>query len=649
MGRGKKRSVGRAQTGVAALAAAVHSHAQETPDAPAKRRHRVGRLSAQHVSACGHPHLPREPITNSSLLIGAGYDPDRQVLEAEFHDGGIYRYTGVPLEVYEGIFTSASVGHYFLNDIKGAYPHECIHRSEYRETPEYLAFVKKHLRVDYIDDQDALDQAVEDMLKVESPLSIDFECAIDSYSDKTRGCLRLVQIGVDDPKTKLKKQWVIDCFHVDPTPVIDVFQSPQEKLIHYLFFEQDWASSRFGSPINNIFDSCLAWRGIQGYLANSLRAVDHLQVSQTGNVPRSIRRVLGCTITNREYQETHARGDGFGEEHGIDEDVVYAIEDTVSQLDADERELWLDQDVDARAYVTEEENLRVAQKILPNVVSMFQKAGYRVERLSPEDVIARLNESVGGADLEGGDAQDAAATLVHRSVKLRTAPLPKLNKIDEEMEPELIAELEAENRLIQEERQRIKDQIAATPYVAYLDGEEGLGFYAFPDFKPEKRASTSFHPNTLAHLAQSICGFDMPKTEQAGYWGRETLTRSQVTYAALDVAVLPTIVDHTKKVVADLGIEKDVYERRIKASEVRVAARVSEKLESGDFHDHSAKAEIALRRAASLKELEGAWNSLRTMALMAPSYKRLLALYQDKKRALRSGQRQLAPTPASPF
>src|ERR1039458_5292768 len=53
------------------------------------------------------------------------------------------------------------------------------------------------------------------------------------------GCVRLIQIAIDEPTPR---QWVIDCFRVDPTPVLErIYGMPkkpfwsvkQETVIHY--------------------------------------------------------------------------------------------------------------------------------------------------------------------------------------------------------------------------------------------------------------------------------------------------------------------------------------------------------------------------------------------------------------------------------
>ena len=120
MGRGKRRTATRSPA-LRAKAASGHARRKAGP-------HGHGRLNPWVAEPCGHPHLPRIEV-RSTLLTSVGYDDEKQIMEAEFHAGGIYQYHGVPLDVYEGIFTAASVGRYFNDEIKEKYPADAIHPS----------------------------------------------------------------------------------------------------------------------------------------------------------------------------------------------------------------------------------------------------------------------------------------------------------------------------------------------------------------------------------------------------------------------------------------------------------------------------------------------------------------------------------------
>lgn len=59
---------------------------------------------------------------HSSNIRSMGYDAVIQLLELEFHSGGIYRYSGVPEVVYQGLSRAVSMGSYFHQKIKDQYP-----------------------------------------------------------------------------------------------------------------------------------------------------------------------------------------------------------------------------------------------------------------------------------------------------------------------------------------------------------------------------------------------------------------------------------------------------------------------------------------------------------------------------------------------
>jgi len=67
--------------------------------------------------------MQRIPV-ESSNLASVGYDPKIEVLEIEFHSGGIYQYSGVPQSIYDGLMNAASKGKYFHQNIKNSgYPY----------------------------------------------------------------------------------------------------------------------------------------------------------------------------------------------------------------------------------------------------------------------------------------------------------------------------------------------------------------------------------------------------------------------------------------------------------------------------------------------------------------------------------------------
>jgi hypothetical protein len=56
------------------------------------------------------------------MIRSVGYDCATQVLEIEFHHGRIYRYSGVPDFIYQGLMVSKSKGSFFNSRIVERYP-----------------------------------------------------------------------------------------------------------------------------------------------------------------------------------------------------------------------------------------------------------------------------------------------------------------------------------------------------------------------------------------------------------------------------------------------------------------------------------------------------------------------------------------------
>jgi hypothetical protein len=69
--------------------------------------------------------MNRQPVSSSNLR-SVGYDRQSQILEIEFHSGGIYQYTSVPESIYTALMQAASKGSYFHDHIKDRYPTQKI-------------------------------------------------------------------------------------------------------------------------------------------------------------------------------------------------------------------------------------------------------------------------------------------------------------------------------------------------------------------------------------------------------------------------------------------------------------------------------------------------------------------------------------------
>lgn len=63
---------------------------------------------------------------SSSNIASVGYDATSQVLEIEFHSGGIYQYFSVPQLEHAGFMNASSHGTYFHEHIKDVYSYRKI-------------------------------------------------------------------------------------------------------------------------------------------------------------------------------------------------------------------------------------------------------------------------------------------------------------------------------------------------------------------------------------------------------------------------------------------------------------------------------------------------------------------------------------------
>lgn len=52
----------------------------------------------------------------STTMRSIGYDYEQQILEKKFIDEEVYRYFGVPVQIYEGLMNADSKGKY-LNEV----------------------------------------------------------------------------------------------------------------------------------------------------------------------------------------------------------------------------------------------------------------------------------------------------------------------------------------------------------------------------------------------------------------------------------------------------------------------------------------------------------------------------------------------------
>ena len=64
--------------------------------------------------------MDRIPVSSSNVA-DIGYEPDTQVLEVGFLNGGVYQYFGVPPDVHEEFISAGSKGIFLNQRIKPFY------------------------------------------------------------------------------------------------------------------------------------------------------------------------------------------------------------------------------------------------------------------------------------------------------------------------------------------------------------------------------------------------------------------------------------------------------------------------------------------------------------------------------------------------
>ena len=70
--------------------------------------------------------MPKLTSVTSSIISAVGYDSLTEELFVLFHSGDLYRYWGVPQDVYNGLLNATSVGRYFSAYVRDQHSYEII-------------------------------------------------------------------------------------------------------------------------------------------------------------------------------------------------------------------------------------------------------------------------------------------------------------------------------------------------------------------------------------------------------------------------------------------------------------------------------------------------------------------------------------------
>ena len=93
--------------------------------------------SAEPSPTPGHitSRIPRQSV-QSSAIAKIGYSKRRRILEIEFVNGAVYRYTDVPVMVYRELMSAESKARFYDSNIRRHYPSVLVRQRQKREPPE---------------------------------------------------------------------------------------------------------------------------------------------------------------------------------------------------------------------------------------------------------------------------------------------------------------------------------------------------------------------------------------------------------------------------------------------------------------------------------------------------------------------------------
>lgn len=95
-----------------------------------------------------------EKTVNSHSIKRIWYNENTKNLFVKFKTDYIYSYDCVPLEIFNGLVGSASVGKYFAENVKGQYPHHNLGKifkkntSDFKEKDRILTMLSKLIEED---------------------------------------------------------------------------------------------------------------------------------------------------------------------------------------------------------------------------------------------------------------------------------------------------------------------------------------------------------------------------------------------------------------------------------------------------------------------------------------------------------------------
>jgi ribonuclease D len=139
------------------------------------------------------------------------------------------------------------------------------------------------------------------------------------------------------------------------------------------------------------------------------------------------------------------------------------------------------------------------------------------------------------------------------------------------------------------------------------------------------------HDNRLSTISANYMGLELPKENQVSDWGREKISASQLTYAAMDVAILPDLTTEVKEMAAAVGVEEEI-DLRIKKTKESIIKRVAEAEERRD--DDSRRITRAMKRAKTKDEIDQVFAAGRQMTVKAKAQEEIRQMYRELRSEL---------------
>ena len=79
--------------------------------------------------------IPRQSV-QSTAIAKVGYSKRRHILEIEFVNGAVYRYSDVPLSVYQDLMSAESKARFYDSNIRKHYPSVLVRQRLKEEATE---------------------------------------------------------------------------------------------------------------------------------------------------------------------------------------------------------------------------------------------------------------------------------------------------------------------------------------------------------------------------------------------------------------------------------------------------------------------------------------------------------------------------------